>query len=128
MQIFYSRTKRAFFCEAVHGEQIPKDAVAISEEQYTALMVAQNSGKVIEPDAAGCPQAVTPTISAEQLSAQLKGEAQDALDASDRTLLRCLERGLSLPEAWVNYRAQLREVVNGTMSTMPERPEYPSGS
>ena len=52
-------------------------------------------------------------------------EAQIALDASDVTILRCLERGVSVPSSWVTYRTSLRDVVAGRATAMPTRPAYP---
>ena len=68
-----------------------------------------------------------PVPSPEELKATLKAAAQNALDKSDVTLLRCYERGVSVPTEWADYRAALRAIVGGTSEAteLPVRPEYP---
>lgn len=51
--------------------------------------------------------------------------ARDALAASDITVLRCVEQGVAVPEAWVVYREALREVVRTGEGPLPERPDWP---
>lgn len=58
----------------------------------------------------------------------LPTQAQDKLDASDRTILRCYENGVAVPAAWASYRKQLRAVVSGTSTTMPTQPAYPAAT
>lgn len=54
--------------------------------------------------------------------------AQAALDASDRTALRCFEGGMPLPVEWAAYRAALRAIVGGGGGPIPERPAWPAGT
>lgn len=54
--------------------------------------------------------------------------AQMALDASDRTALRCFESGLPLPSEWATYRSVLRSIVAGGSGPIPERPAWPPGT
>lgn len=68
-------------------------------------------------------EAEAAAVAARDLAAQ----AQAALDASDRTLLRCVETGVTVPPAWTAYRAALRAVVQGG-GPLPVRPEYPMGT
>lgn len=61
--------------------------------------------------------------------ATLKNGAQQALDASDKTVLRCFEKGITLPQEWVTYRDALRSVKSGTsIVALPVRPNYPAGT
>ncbi|MDR3373158.1 MAG: hypothetical protein P4L98_05450 [Ancalomicrobiaceae bacterium] len=55
-------------------------------------------------------------------------EARAALEASDRTVIRCVEAGVAVPAEWVAYRRALRAVVAGTSATMPGRPAYSAGT
>ena len=62
-------------------------------------------------------------------SAQLKVEAQAALDKSDITVLRCSENNILVPEEWAAYRTELRRIVFGSSSgPIPVRPNYPPGT
>lgn len=54
--------------------------------------------------------------------------AQAALDASDRTALRCFEAGVPLPVEWAAYRSALRAIVAGGGEPIPERPVWPEGT
>lgn len=65
------------------------------------------------------------TIVEEVNNRELTITAQIELDKSDRTLLRCIENNISIPENWANYRKDLRKVVSGTKKEIPVKPEYP---
>jgi hypothetical protein len=56
--------------------------------------------------------------------------ARAALDASDVTILRCVESGVAVPTDWVAYRKALRAIVSGSeMNTpLPPPPPYPPGT
>ncbi len=43
----YSRSTGGFYIERVHGDEVPSDAVEVSEEEHAALMAAQTQGKRI---------------------------------------------------------------------------------
>jgi hypothetical protein len=127
MQMYFSKLTSGFYSDAVH-KQMPADIVAITEAKYQALMAAQSSGQMIQADANGNPVAVAFAPTAAQAQASLVAQAQAALTKSDITLVRCLEHGITPPAAWVSYRAELRQVINGTLTIMPTQPSYPSGS
>lgn len=67
---------------------------------------------------------------AARAAAALKVSAQDALDRSDITVLRCHENAVAVPAAWQTYRTELRAIVSGTSpaTELPARPEYPEGT
>lgn len=58
----------------------------------------------------------------------LKRKAQEALDRSDKTILRCSENNIDVPEEWASYRAALRDIVKNGLGTVPAQPEYPEGT
>jgi hypothetical protein len=56
-------------------------------------------------------------------------EAQLALAKSDITILRCVERGVAIPEEWVVYRVALRKIISEKLTdSLPLMPAYPEGS
>lgn len=128
--LYYAASTGGFYDNSVHtAGQIPHDAVVITTDRHRALLAAQASGKVISPDGSGHPIATDPPgPTAAQLAAQLAAQAQSLLDKSDVTLLRCLENGVGVPQAWRDYRTALRNVVSGSSSTIPTRPQYPAGT
>jgi len=60
MIIHFAKSTGGFYDTAIHGNDIPADAVEISNEQHAALLEAQSQGKRIQPDADGFPVAVGP--------------------------------------------------------------------
>ena len=93
---------------------IPSDPANSDYQDYLVWEAAGNTPTPYEPDP-------------EDAKATLKVSAQVALDKSDVTILRCYERGVSVPTEWADYRAALRLIVSGTSEAteLPVRPEYP---
>lgn len=58
--MFYSAKTGGFYSAEIHGENIPDDAVEITEEQHAALLDWQFVGKVISADNDGNPVLVDP--------------------------------------------------------------------
>lgn len=56
----YSATTGGFYDTAIHGNNIPADAVEITDEQHAALLEGQSSGKIISADASGAPVLTDP--------------------------------------------------------------------
>lgn len=47
------------------------------------------------------------------------------LQAADVTVLRQLERGLTVPAEWLDYRDALRAIVSAGSGAIPARPDWP---
>lgn len=58
--MFYSKTTGGFYDTAIHGDNMPEDAVAINNVFYESLLQGQSMGKVISADASGHPVLVDP--------------------------------------------------------------------
>lgn len=56
--MFYSKSTGGFYSYAIHGDNMPRDSVEISEEDHAALMLAQANGKKISGDSNGQPVAI----------------------------------------------------------------------
>ncbi len=81
--MYYSAQNKGFYNIAIHGENIPPDAVEIDAEQYLALFEAQTLGAAIEPDATGTPVAVfPPPPSLDQIKADLCARIDHEADAA----------------------------------------------
>lgn len=56
-------------------------------------------------------------------------ELRNLMDTTDKTLLRCIENGVSIPPAWVTYRIALRALIAaGVAATPPTQPSFPAGT
>ena len=60
--MYYSKSTGGFYDAAIHGDNIPADAVEITAEQHAALMQAQAAGKQIVADENGYPIAIDPPL------------------------------------------------------------------
>lgn len=58
--MFYSKTTGGFYDSAIHGDNIPADAVEISDAVHAALIEGQSNGKRIVADGNGFPMLVDP--------------------------------------------------------------------
>jgi len=109
---------------------MPADAVEISDALYNSVL---STSFII--DANGLP-ALPPPPSATELAATAwvayQYQAKVALDASDTTVLRCYESGVTLPPEWSAYRKALRAIltapVSATVPALPAKPAYPQGT
>jgi len=130
--MFYSASTNGFYAKEIHGDAIPIDAVEVTDNAYQLLFVAQSEGKRIVAGGDGHP------IASENLNSELQPwldhqtKAQEAINKSDRTIIRCYERGVEVPSTWVSYRNALREIIrtkNGDpTAALPAEPTYPSGT
>ena len=88
---------------------------------------ALQDGKVVPASTLQIQARAAATASAAQQSA-----AYAALAESDKTVLRCYEGAVPVPEAWVNYRKALRAIVSAASGdasqALPEKPPYPAGT
>lgn len=102
------------------GVCIPADEMNTDWQEYQAWLA---NGGVPEPVAG-------PTDAERWMIHQ--SQAQAALDASDITVLRCVEHGVTVPAEWATYRADLRAIVSASTGDatqpLPTRPAYPAGT
>ena len=85
--MFYSAKTGGFYDTAIHGDNIPSDAVEITKEQHAALLEGQSQGKGIVAGKGGKPVLKDPPPpTPEQIIAQYTGAVQQHLDAFARTL------------------------------------------
>lgn len=60
--MFYSKSTGGFYDAAIHGDNIPTDAVEITIEEHVALMEGQSQDKQIVADENGYPVLVDPPL------------------------------------------------------------------
>ena len=84
--MFYSKSTGGFYSREIHGDNIPADAVEITDAEHAALIEGQSMGKVIVADENGRPILQDPPPpTAEQIVAQYTAAVQKHLDDFART-------------------------------------------
>lgn len=83
--ISYSKSTGGFYDAAIHGDNVPADAVEITAEYHTALMQAQIDGQQITADDNGFPIAIVvaiPPPTYPEIVAGLTADIQSHLDST----------------------------------------------
>lgn len=75
----YSKSSGGFYDPAIHGDNIPSDAVEITNDEHAALLVGQAQGQQIVGDGNGYPMLVDPSILPPTIE-DYKRAVQKALD------------------------------------------------
>ena len=84
--MFYVKSTNGFYDEAIHGDNIPADAVEITTEEHQALLEGQSQGKIISADKNGKPVLKDPPPpTPEQIIAQYDAAVQQRLDDFAKT-------------------------------------------
>lgn len=79
MSKFYAKSSGGFYARDIHGENIPADAIEITDEQHAALLEGQSVGKIIAADENGVPYlADPPKTTAAQVRERIKAK-RDAI-------------------------------------------------
>lgn len=84
--MFYAQSTGGFYDTAIHGDNIPSDAVEITAAEHAALLEGQSQGKLIQADESGKPilKDQTPPTP-EQIVAQYTAGVQQHLDTFAQT-------------------------------------------
>lgn len=79
--MFYAESTGGFYVAAIHGDNIPKDAIEITSELHAALLDGQSQGKTIGADGGGAPILIDPPEpTRDQVLAQYESELDAHLD------------------------------------------------
>lgn len=102
--MLFSKTTLGFYLLEIHGENIPVDAIEISDALYESVR-----GKNVVADANGLPCAyVPPAPTITELSATVRTERNALLTASDWTQVR--DTTDTTAGKWAPYRQALRDL------------------
>ena len=60
----------------------------------------------------------------------LASQARAAFEIADKTLMRCLRKGVQFPEEWVDWCDTLADIISHPQNyeAVPSHPPYPQGS
>ena len=128
--MYYSKQTDGFYASEIHGDNIPPDAVEITQQQHAALLQGQSEGKVITADENGYPVLIDPPQpTADQMAATARAE-RDRLIESVRWRIERHSDELALGiepteplEPLLQYTQALRDVPQ--QAGFPETVEWP---
>src|SRR5690349_7861072 len=84
MTIYFSKTTVGFYDDAIHGDAIPSDAIAITAERHAALLNGQAAGQRIIGDRDGNPVLADPEpLTPEELAAMARAERYNLMIQTD---------------------------------------------
>ena len=80
--MYYSKSTGGFYDTAIHGDNIPADAVEITQQQHAALLQGQSEGKLIAADENGYPILQDPPQpTADQMAATARAERDRLIES-----------------------------------------------
>lgn len=86
--MYYSSSTGGFYDAEIHGENIPSDAIEITNDAHVELLNAQSSGKKIVADESGHPIAIdpppNPPLTRDEIEALRLRSYADPITGSDR--------------------------------------------
>ena len=107
--MFYSELTGGFYDVAIHGDNIPADAVEITKEQHAALLEGQSQGKVIVAGKGGKPELAEPAgPTPEEIAAAKDTAKRAAFTAESDPLFFKEQRGEVEPGTWLAKVAEIR--------------------
>lgn len=110
--MYFAQSTGGFYDRAIHGYNIPADAVEITTEEHQALLEGQSQGKIISADKNGKPVLKDPPPpTAEELQAQKNAEARAYLASTDWYVVRKAETGQEIPADVLQKRQEARDAV-----------------
>jgi len=106
--MFYAKSTGGFYTPELHGDQIPSDAVEITEAEHAELMAGHSAGKAITADADGKPVLTDPPApTREELLAQAQAARAAAYSAEADPLFFKSQRGEATVDDW---KAKIAEI------------------
>lgn len=133
----FSPSKQGFFSENVVYPDLPDDLIDITDVEHMVALNTLNSGGTVT--VVGGLLVITP-LSQDVIDARQKdqawttyqSQAKTALNKSDQTVIRCSEKGVTVPTDWVTYRDELRSIISASTGDpaqpLPTQPAYPTGT
>lgn len=114
MAKYYSSSSKGFYDDSIHKkEQIPSDAVLISEEDYNNIFTSQSKGKIIQSDDKGYPIVVSPPPpNVDQLLEQIRQKRDSLLYSTDKYMITDYPLTAAKKNEWKTYRQQLRDFTS----------------
>ena len=120
MPKFASKSTRGFYAPEIHGENMPADAVEITDEYHAELIDGQSAGKIIDWSGDVPVLVDIPLPSNEELASIARSNRDAMLAASDWTQVADAPVDQT---SWRTYRQALRDVTDQV--GFPDNIEWP---
>lgn len=130
MTKFVSMSTRGFYTPEIHGENMPADAIQISDEAYADLIAGQSTGKVIDWSG-DVPVLVDPPPPSEEHAADQCRKKRDQLlkevyDPAVMLLLRMLRTAPEAQHAALAAKLAELDEYAVALQEVPEQPGFPN--
>ncbi|HGY5137057.1 TPA: tail fiber assembly protein [Citrobacter braakii] len=129
---YYSNETNGFYDSEINGDDIPQDAVEITDETWMELLSGQEEGKIISADENGYPVLTDqPPLSHEELIAIAEQVRQQLLTHADAVMLdwrtelmlgEISDANRAKLSAWMAYKNDVKAV---DVTTDPEHINWP---
>ncbi|MDT7084455.1 tail fiber assembly protein [Citrobacter europaeus] len=129
---YYSNETNGFYDSEINGDDIPQDAVEITDETWMELLSGQEEGKIISADENGYPVLTDqPPLSHEELVQVTENERQRLLTHADAVMLdwrtelmlgEISDANKAKLSAWMAYKNEIKAV---DLTTAPEHVNWP---
>lgn len=108
----------------IHGDNIPADAVEVSEELFWQTINETDGIWKRDPQTGEITKHPLPGPTQEQLAESVRAKRDALLAACDWVAIRANELGEPVPQDWADYRQALRDVPE--QAGFPENVEWPT--
>lgn len=115
--MFYAKSTGGFYDSAIHGENMPADAVEISDAHHRALLDGQANGKIISADSAGRPVLSNkPAPTQQEIAAAVQVARGAAYSAESDPVFFKAQRGEATMDEWLAKVAEIKaRIPDGVM-------------
>lgn len=108
--MYYSSSTNGFYNAAIHGDNIPVDAVKITAEQHAELLEGQSQGKYVIADENGKPVLQEPDpATPEEIEQLIKSARATAYREESDPLFFKWQAGESTQAEWQAKRDEIRQ-------------------
>ena len=122
--IWFSKQACGFYDLAIHGTDIPTDAVEITTDEHMALLQGLSTGKIISADASGHPILIDPPASTtEQLAAVVRADRDQRIAETDYLVMPDYPIAVAKLVLVKTYRQALRDI--SLQSGFPSKITWP---
>lgn len=118
---YFSKARNGFFTSDVHGDNIPEDAVKVTEQEWQELVDGQSSGKIIAVGDDNRPRVSDPLpLTTEELAEQARKKRGELLSEMDVVISNPLRWGAFSPEKQQQYGIYRQELL-----AVPQQAGFP---